>query len=84
MSKIVINMDVKENTYSIDFTNDGNGITYEEAVFALCGLCEEFVKADVFPLQSLLYLMGDIIGEIVDNDMDDDEEESSPVLRFDA
>ena len=78
MSKIVINMDVKENTYSIDFTNDGNGITYEEAVFALCGLCEEFVKADVIPLQTLLYLKGNIIAKIVDNEIDNDKEESSP------
>lgn len=84
MSKIIINMDVKEKTYSIDFTNGGNGITYEEAVFALCGLCEEFVKADVFPLQSLLYLMGDIVGDIVDNYVDENEDESSPVLKFDA
>ena len=75
-----MDLDVNTNSYSIDFTNGGKGITYEEAAFALCGLATEFVKADVFPLQSLLYLMGDIVGEI----MEQDEEESSPVLKFDA
>lgn len=74
--KVTIEFDLDSDEYNIDYGEDG--ISGEEFGVMLNCVINETIVNNIMPIQGVLYLLGDLVGAMVDH-QEELQEDSTPM-----